>query len=229
MDQSEPTLLLTRPVEASAAFLSFCEAQLGRRIPVVVSPILRIVDFGELPDVNAFETLVLSSSNAVRRLGRAGALNGRRVATVGEATAALAREFQALTIATGIDSDELVAQSDQITSPAIWCRGHHARGDLAARLTEKGVLATDAVIYDQLSEPLSRAAIALINGKKPIIVPVFSPRSAALLSNAAQFAAPTNVIAMSDATAAAWSGDEAITIVDQPTSKDMACAVLAAF
>jgi uroporphyrinogen-III synthase len=61
-------------------------------------------------------------------------------------------------------------------------RGAHSRGDLTARLTQAGLNARDHVLYDQLQMPLNAEARALLFGPDTVIMPLFSPRSAALVA-----------------------------------------------
>ena len=70
MDDAQATLLLTRPRAQSDLFLADCEAALDRRLPVVISPLIEIDPVGDIPDLGHFRTIVLSSGNGVRRLGR---------------------------------------------------------------------------------------------------------------------------------------------------------------
>ena len=218
----EATLLLTRPEAQSQEFLALCEALAGRRLPCVVSPVLEIVDLGEVPDLTLFRTVIVTSGNAVRRLGRT--LAGRVVVTVGERTAALARDQGADARCLGPDVDAFLENIDGVEGPAVHVRGVHTRGDLAGRAAAKGLTVEEAVIYDQVARPLSRAAEALLQGNSPVVVPLFSPRSAGLLS-ATPIGAPIFVIAISPATRVAWTGPGRVTVAETPTAEAVCRAV----
>ena len=228
MAQQRATLLLTRPEEQSRAFLAFCEAA-GRSIDAVISPILKIVDVGKTPDLEAYAALVITSQNAVSRLAREDALNGRTVFTVGARTAELAREAGAEAVSLGKNAEEFVENVDQIVAPCLHVRGAHTRGEIAAELTARGTPCEEAVIYDQVEQPLSENAKELLESDIPVAVPVFSPRSAALLSSEARFALPPLVVAMSAAVAEAWDGPGDIVIAKTPTNAAMREAVLDCF
>lgn len=228
MDDAEPTLLLTRPAAQSAEFLALCESALGRKIACVISPVMRIVDVGPIPDVSGHATLVFTSSNAVRRLGEAAVLAGRRAVTVGEATAALARDYGAEAVALGSTAEELCAAADRIVPPALLLRGRHARGDIAARLVRAGVPTDEVIVYDQAGEPLTSEAASLLGGQRRVIAPVFSPRSAELLSASASITAPVIVIAMSPNVAEAWKGPGEIRIAQNPGADAMCACTLEA-
>ena len=55
---------------------------------------------------------------------------------------------------------------------------------------------SQAMVYSQNGRPLSDVAAALLQGDGPVILPLFSPRSATLMGHG-PFHAPVYVIAMS--------------------------------
>lgn len=226
MPEAEPTLLLTRPQSQSQAFLNMCEARLGRRLPVVISPLIRIEPVGEIPDLDRYATIVITSGNGVARLGSA--LAGRVVRTVGERTAEKARRFGANSESLGHNLDALLANSSAIKGAALVVRGVHARGDLAGQLRNAGVPAEEAVIYDQPSVPLNPAARGLLSGPAAVIAPVFSPRTAKLLGGTT-IQAPITIIAISAATADAWRGGGKVRVAEKPDAEAMCDLVEQAF
>ncbi len=213
-----PTLLLTRPLAQSTTFLEQCTIRLGRPIKSVISPILRIEPIGDPLNWPATHTIVVTSSNAVRRL--ADSLNGRAVAAVGEATAKLAREYGADAKCLGETADAFLKRADQLSSPVLVARGVHTRIDLASALSTRGISAESVIVYDQIEELLSPEALALLAGSQPVAVPVFSPRSAALLG-AYPNNAPLTVLAISTAVADAWPGHAEIKVALRPDADEM--------
>ena len=186
---------------------------------------MRIEPVGDLPEMRGFETVIVTSRNAVRRLGKA--LQGRRVATVGEATAESAREFGADATCHGETLDEFLTKAEKLIGPLLHCRGVHSRGKLAETLRAKGFDAAEAVIYDQVEIPLNGAARELLNGNSKVCAPVFSPRSARLLSGH-EFSADMNIVAISQNTAEAWGSTGHISVAEEPTANAMCKAVLEA-
>jgi len=219
------TLLLTRPEAQSRAFLESCEMALGRPIPAVISPLMRIEPVGDLPDLDGYGTLAFTSANGVRRVGAA--LAGHNVITVGEATAVLARSFGADARAYGENVEAFLERASNIAVPVLYCRGVHVQGDLAAALQRQGARVDEAVIYDQVARPLSAAGLAVLSRDSKVVAPVFSARTATLLSSQS-ITADLTVIAMSKKVATAWVGDEAIRIATAPTAEAMQAAVLEA-
>lgn len=226
MTDAEPTLLLTRPEPQSGAFLSMCETRLGRRVPVVISPVMRIEQVGEVPRLERFGTIVVTSGNGIERLGRA--LAGQKVRTVGRRTADLAREFGADAVALGENADAFIGNSGDLAGPLLVVRGVHARGDMAERLAAQGFEVEQAVLYDQVAVPLNRSAQTLLTGDSPVIVPVFSPRTARLLAQAV-ISAPLRIMAISQATASAWTGPGRVDVADTPDAEAMCKLVEQAF
>ncbi len=229
MEDDGTTLILTRPADRSEEFLSQCEARAGRRLSAVIAPVIEIVPFGELPDLNAYETIILTSPSAVSRLAAERALTGKSVATVGERTAELARSHGADADCLGEDVAAFLSSETPISAPAVHCRGVHARGDLAGRLTRAGTLCDEAVIYDQVQKPLTAAARAVLSSEDRVVLPLFSPRSARLVSQSVAGTGHLVIIAMSEAVAAEWMGGGDIRIAQEPTSAAMCDLVIGAF
>lgn len=226
MDDVSATLLLTRPEPQSRAFLSECESELNRRLPVVISPLLRIEPAGEVPDLTLYDTVVITSGNGVARLGAS--LSGRHVVTVGDRTAELARGQGADATALGENIEAFLRKADHLTGRVLVCRGVHSRCELAARLREQGADADEAILYDQVACPLSTAASLLLTGEAPVVAPVFSPRTAKLLSTCL-VTAPMTVLAISTATAESWTAGGRVLIADQPDAASMRKLVAQAF
>ena len=221
-----PTLFLTRPKHQSRAFLNMCEHEAGRALPSIISPLIRIEAVGELPDFDKFATLIVTSSNAVRRISED--IAGRRVVTVGQATAELAHEFGADASCLGENVEDFLSHSDQLAGPVLYCRGVHGLGNLAKVLDTKGASIEEAVVYDQVEQPLSATALDLLNGSSKILAPVFSARTARLLS-ANGIQSNVTLIAISRNVAEAWEGLGSVLVAEAPTAKSMCAKVLEGF
>jgi uroporphyrinogen-III synthase len=200
-----PTLLLmTRPAGASKAFLdALQEAEVGPVEPIV-SPLIGIRWTGALPDLDGVDALVFTSVNGVEAYRALGGPPGLRAFTVGRATAEAAARAGLQASSAGGDADALVAMIVAGRAPGrlLHLRGTHGRGAVAERLTRAGVPASEAVIYDQPARPPSEAALAALSGTRPVVAPLFSPRTAAILAGL-PIKAPILVAAMSEAVAKA--------------------------
>jgi uroporphyrinogen-III synthase len=115
--------------------------------------------------------------------------------------------------------------------PLIHLHGEHTRGDVAKRLNSAGIETHEAVIYRQEALPLSAEVIALIGGADPVVLPLYSPRSAALVGAGISRVGPNvRAIAMSPAVAEAWlaaTGHRA-ELPSRPTAAEMRARIAAA-
>ena len=229
MGKNAPLLLLTRPQAQSERFLS----QLNSAAWSVISPILDIKATGKQIDPRSFSAIILTSANGL--IGVDADLADMPCFAVGDTTAEEARLRGLSVISAGGTADDLVklicAHDPQ--GPLLFLRGEHSRGDVATRLAEAGIDVQETVTYRQIEHPLSTEAKAALEQAQNVVIPVFSPRSARLLSQALAklpMNAQLTMIAMSDAVAEAWGSRSKaeVLVVDEPTAQAMAEAVRAA-
>lgn len=197
MKDAQVPILLTRPRDAAERFEARLRAE-GIKAPVVISPVLRIVPRGgEVPE--AMAGAIFTSKNGVMMA------EGRDLPAwcVGEATAEAARAKGWHAIAAGGDAEALVRRilADGPEGPLVHFRGEYSRGDVAARIGRAGIKTREVVVYGQEAEPLSQEALELLGREKALILPLFSPRSAAQVVKAGPFQAPLYIVAISDAVA----------------------------
>lgn len=187
-----PTILLTRPESASRRFAARLA---GLGLAVVISPILRIVacDHDRAALARA-RGLVFTSAHGVPAAGPG---QGRPAICVGPATAEAARRAGfAVTEGPGDAQGMLPLLAD--LGPG-WL---HVHGTHVARMLPLPGIA----VYDQQARPLNETAQALLAGAAPVILPLFSPRSARLVAQAATGArAPLWLAPISQAAADGWA------------------------
>ena len=194
-----PVLLLTRPEPDSRAFAARVGALSGAEVRVVISPLLEIVPMG--PPAPPDGVPLFTSAAAVPLAGPGG---GRTAWCVGPRTAEAARAAGWAPREGGGDAAALVAAilASGDPGPFVHLRGAHARGAVTGWLRAGGRAADDRVVYDQRAVPLSPSASDALRGVAPVVAPLFSPRSAALLvAGAGNPGAPPRVVAMSAAVA----------------------------
>jgi uroporphyrinogen-III synthase len=224
-----PAILLTRPEAASAHYAERLRALLGA-VEIVCAPLLRI-DFrpASIPEGQP----VFTSRNGVEAFLHAKGQPGGPCWCVGEATAeaAAAAGFQPKT-AEG-DANSLVAMMLQSAErgPFVHMRGVHARGALAERLRAGGCAVEEVVLYDQQVQELTPEALTLLKRETPVIVPLFSPRTAAQFAAVQSGQAPLYVVAMSAAVAEALGQMplSALAIAQAPSAAAMDVAVQTVF
>jgi len=151
-----------------------------------------------LPNLDGIRTLIFTSANGVAAYLAAQGPKTLPCYTVGDATAHAAQEAGLRATSAGGDAEALIARimADNAPGPMLHLRGAHARGDIAERLSAQGCPVSQAIVYHQHAQPLSDQAASLLLGDRPVILPLFSPRSATLLANAT-ITAPVYVVAMS--------------------------------
>lgn len=169
-------VLLTRP-EADARAVAQVLRAMGAT--VVLSPLMQIEATGMRPDIAG--GVLLTSRNAVRMFAGDDTINGVQAWVVGPQTAELARDAGFRVEGVARDVDHLVDLVPKETPPLVHLRGAVTRGDLAERLTARGLTVTEAVVYRQSEVPLTQEALGLL-AAGPTLVPLYSPRSATLLA-----------------------------------------------
>lgn len=205
MTDPRPPLLLTRPAAQAERFAAQVTKRFGP-VRIVQSPILKIVPRQvDLTDLNV-TAVILTSENGVRALvGHP----GLTAYCVGDRTAQAAKEIGLNARSADGAAQDLVAlvKAEAPSGPLLFARGTETRGAVAEQVRNAGFEVVDRVVYEQVPQGLSTSAKTLLQGKDPVVAPVFSPRSAALLSAAWQGAtAPLCLISLSQTVDAAWSG-----------------------
>ena len=207
MSKEPPVVLLSRPAEQSTAF-----AQRLGDARVVISPIIRIVEHTPELDLDGYDLLVFASQNALRAARQYG-LRGRKAICVGKRTTAMARSLGLDAEMMGPDAEALIAAArpGRAGTRAVFLRGVHSRGNIAQGLRAAGFAVEEVILYEQEPLALNSRARALLSGENPVILPLFSPRSSALMGQEVMrhgAAAALTLIGMSPAVVHAWQGPE---------------------
>lgn len=209
-----PVLLLLRPQAQSLRFADEARAALAPH-RTVIAPLLEIVQRPLGRDPSGYATFLFTSENGVAAFAAQSPLRDRPALCVGTRTAeaAEAAGFAARSAAAGGgDARALIALvlAERPATPLLHLRGEHAAAPLAARLSAAGLACDEAVIYAQRALPLAPEARAALEGRVPVLLPLFSPRSArlaaqALAAPAIVARAPLHPVAISAAAAGAWA------------------------
>lgn len=206
MERERPTLLLTRPDPQSRGFAKAFRARFGADWPIILSPLtgIHFLDAGPVPQ--DADGIVFTSQNAVAGFARVTADRRLTAWCVGARTADIARKA-GFEVAVGSGGAQDLAQII-IDSGAgrrmIYPRGVTVAVDMAALLGKAGIETLPMVIYDQVECPPTAQAMAAAQGKSPLLLPLFSPRSARIAAAAfPDLAAPLFIAAISLAVAEA--------------------------
>lgn len=222
-------LLMTRPQAASDRFVAQLPDGLRENLTVIQSPLIRIVPCDGGIETGDAQGMIFTSSNAVAVAADKGAGRELPCFCVGEATTRAARAAGWTAECMGETADELIASlSDRKPPlPLAHLSGVHVRVDLAGALTQRGLPTRAIAVYDQVLDPLDSRALAAVQGDKPVIAPLFSPRTARHFAN--QIDDPGNVHAVALSTAVAEPlknrGFCSVTVAQRPNSADMITAI----
>ncbi len=231
MASTRTILLLTRPRPQSERFAAALAGHLGDSVDILIAPIFRIEHRQTELSLAGVGGLIFTSQNGVDAFADLTDDRTRPVYCVGARTAAKAAEVGLTVKVVEQNADALVNRLiDQKPGGALLhLRGEHARGDIANRLTQGGQPCAEQVLYDQVAQPPSAQAMTVLSGDRPVLIPLFSPRTATLVSEAAENAtAPLAIATLSDAVTQAWTGPSPTILVqaDRPDGDAMLTVVL---
>jgi uroporphyrinogen-III synthase len=177
------TLLLTRPRDAAARFALEAAAR-WPGASVVIAPLMEVVPVGKVPPLDEVDGVIFTSANAVARAGQG---HGKPAWCVGARTTEAARQAGFDAVMTGETADELVPclTERRPTGRIVHLHGVHQRGDVVERLSQSGLSVEGAAVYDQRAVPPDSQFFDAL-AARPLVVPLFSPRSGVLFAEAAE-------------------------------------------
>ncbi len=181
-------LLLTRPKEQGAGFAATVARQFGKKVWLINSPLLAPNFFAPtLPD-QTFTALILTSKTGVEGYQRLGSAKGglpKLVFCVGRSTADAARSQDLTPLIEATDAADLIKQIIALRprGPLLHLRGQESRGDVVGNLNSAGIDTKSALIYAQIPQSLTEQATTQLQRPEPVIVPLFSPRTARIFTS----------------------------------------------
>ncbi len=221
------TLVMTRPRAAAERFVAGLSPEVLAGVKVLYSPLVEIEPTGTAVDLAQFAGAIFTSANGVAHGPDGG---GRPAYCVGQRTAtqAGARSWNVVLVAQ--NAQDLIAQMARhpAKGPLVHLCGAHRRGDIAGHLADHGTRVQEQIIYRQPLQPLTAGAAKAIAGEVRVILPLFSPRTAAHLATQLGAANSAVVCAMSEAVADALGNEnefEYVWIAPTPTGDAMARGV----
>jgi uroporphyrinogen-III synthase len=217
-------VLLTRPVAESVEFA----ARLGDAARIVISPVITIENIRTSIDLDRYTALIFGSKNAVHAVAGQNPIAGKTCYTVGDRTAAIAREYGAVALSAGGNADDLVAMilTMKPASKLLFVRGVHTRGEVAHKLNNAGLDTDSVILYDQKLTPLGQDAVDVLTGCGKVILPIFSPRTARILSDQLRHISvrvDLVIVALSEAVLKNWDGPDPVAtmVAKTPTAAAM--------
>ena len=225
--QSQPVILLTRPLTQSQRFAD----QVGG---AVIAPLMATEFLSATVPPGDFAGVILTSETGVeaaRRISAAGFRLPQRAFCVGNATAAAARRAGFAASSAAGNAGDLLAHIITAAPQGrllLLCAQDSA-GDLQKRLILAGIETVSVVVYRQNAKPLTPEAAALLHGAAPVILPIFSPRSARLLVTELRriaATAPLWVVALSPAVAEVFDFPAELAKIAAQPDADAMCDVI---
>lgn len=223
VNRAQAVLLLTRPEPASRRIRDAVMERLGYPVTTVISPAFEIAYLEPaLPEPPG--TLIFTSEHGVRSVGARG--RHLRAYCVGPRTVEVAHSFGYDTIEGPGDAAGLAKMLRRMAPEGrlVHIVGEHQTGDLAGSLAEVGLNASSQTAYTQNAIPLSEAAQSALAAQEPVVLPLFSPRTAKLVGERVpDVHGPLHIIALSPAIASAWAGPQPRSLVTttRPDSHEM--------
>ena len=227
-DQENVILLLTRPLGGNERFclkikhlLYSCE--------ILDNPIQRIDFLPSLSKVNKNSLLIFTSANGLRAAKKHNLIN-KKCFVVGANTKKIAVSFGYDVLGFSKDQENLLKliKSKKPTESMVHIRGKHTVGNLCDALKRNQFSCLDIIGYNQEPLKIKKQNLQKIHSGRPVILPIFSSRSAELLQSNLDLTG-FNVIAISEAVAKIVTGVELgeLVISKKPDLNSMQEATLA--
>lgn len=201
-----PLVIITRPAGQGAEFAAQVARVFGAN-RVILSPLMMTEYLPIQPRLVGFSALVMTSPAAVEAIRRDPQPLPAHAYCVGARTAAEARTLGLMARSADGTADDLLrlVTNTHDSGRVLYLHGEDTRIDLTAALNSAGIETVSVLAYRQVPAPLSEVARAALTEGVPLLLPVFSPRSAQLL--VAEMArvdvrAPLHFVAISPAAAA---------------------------
>lgn len=232
MPQSNPIILLTRPKGQANAFRDL----LGKNVDVIISPVFRIENLEVKYDLENYSALIFASQNAVIAFAKVVGTQGIDAYVVGKKTAALASKFGLNVVTIKTTANDLIDTIivDNPRGKLLFLRGKYSTGNIEQKLNLVGIDTVSKIVYEQEPVNLSLKILAILQTNRPVILPLFSCRSAQLLSDQvkrANCSAPLIIVAISTAVLDAWCGPEPdeFYVASDPTGQAMVKEIMRRF
>lgn len=223
-------LLLTRPRAASERFRARIEPTLSMPVETIISPVMEIEFRDPIPLHVAYDAVVLGSENAARAAALWVPSKGTRAFCVGARTGLVARNLGFSVVSANGDSRDLlkILLATESSLRFLHIRGDHSAGEIVQTLRRNGREAAEEIAYCQRPLSLTENALNALAGKIPIVLPLFSPRSATLFFEQGPFEGTIHAVAMSENVASCipLGSVENLTVVETPDIGEMLEATL---
>ena len=224
-------VLLTRPKAQAEAFARQLTQRLGPRVHPVIAPLMAPEYLSPAIPDGPFAAVVFTSAHGVEGALRLGIALPPLAYCVGRSTAAAARAAGLATRSADGNATDLLAilLNDRPNGRLLYIRGVDTSGDIAKDLISKDIPTLSLQVYLQKPIPFEGESRDLLRQPTPVILPLFSPRSAQIFRDAMppDTRADLRLVAMSAAVAQAAAAipHSALIVADRPDSDAMLTSV----
>ena len=219
-----PEIVLTRPEKEARDFSNRILSRLPE-VKIIISPLITIKFTKPKVDLTAFEGIIFTSSNGVEAVKNLSIPQNMPCFAVGPKTAQKASELGFLASQGPGNSDDLITLilSRPSFGRLLHISGEHTRGNISKQLTQAGHSCERIVAYKQETLSLTTEALDAFKRGKPLILPLFSPRTAQLLITQNVPLEQSYMIALSEAVAEPFKGFNvsSLTVAKAPNSDSM--------
>ena len=227
-----PEIILTRPEKEAHDFRDHILSKLPEA-KIIISPLFTIKFTKPQIDLTAFDGIIFTSSNGVEAIKGLELPQNMPCFAVGPKTAKQAAELGFLVSQGSGNADDLInlILSRPSVGRLLHIGGKHIRGNISTRLTQAGHSCERIVAYKQETLPLTTEALDAFKEEKPLILPLFSPRTAQLLITQSVPLEHSHMIALSDAVAKPFKNYKlsSLIVAKAPNSESMLNDLLKTF
>ena len=224
-----PKILLTRPQAQAHHLADELTAKGVQPDQIIIDPIMKIAPVEAHCDIPVYTGLIITSANALSYLPTA--LRGSQLPCycVGHSTS---QDARALGLNAYHLADTAKALCDALPTrshegPLLHLRGTHTTLDMAKHFRSTSLRVENLVVYEQIALPLQAETHEKLRQFSPVILPIFSARSARLLGKIALDWRPHWAVALSPAIAALCheAGFGQITTAARPNRQAMMAVI----
>lgn len=229
---SAPLIILTRPIDGSHEFATLLRSALPD-IHIAIHP-LQNITCANRPDVDLdrYDGYLFTSRNGVIA-GSGWTIPPRRCFVVGTKTAEAARAAGHTVVGIWQTVHDMIAAlpDHAVQGKYAYLHGRHISLDISIAALEIGIDVTPFIAYEQNATPLSPAALDDLSRENPLILPLFSTRSAELLLQSITPRPNWHIVAISQKVAALFNKQEVkmIDVARWPDGPSMKTAVCQAW
>jgi len=180
------TILITRPKAQALQFAGDLRQRFGVDLGIEITPLLKIAAVKTVDDLQGVGHLIFTSVNGVNAFASQYTRRDIPSYCVGERTANMARGFGISAVSANGNADDLIRLIAGKHPPAagtfLHVRGRFISLNIAQTLQDRGIKARELVLYDQIEQPMTEKTLAVLQDASPVLLPLFSPRTAEIFT-----------------------------------------------